>query len=181
MTNGGEETACLVTGNRREWHFEFEAAWKLAHCLQATHGIKHFLLEPPQKVIVTPTALENFNLYEGGLTNRIPTQSRHRSGSFATVQRVQLAPTPLLMIRAALEESPKMWDKFDMFYKTQVEDKSLFVNTLKSDIESALDSLEAAPLLGLDFQILIDTTGNACHLDLDRAFISGACDAGFKE
>jgi hypothetical protein len=113
----------------------------LAQCLQATYGIKHFLLEPPQKVIVITAALENFNLYEGGLTNRIPTQSRHRSGSFATVQRVQLAPTPLLVIRA-MRKSPKMWDKFDMFYKTQVEDKSLFVNTLKSDIESALDCFD---------------------------------------
>ena len=29
------------------------------------------------------------------------------------------------------------------------------------------------PLLAYDFQIMIDSGGNICHFDFDRAFVSG--------
>eukprot|EP00579_Thalassiosira_antarctica_P012520 CAMPEP_0201922468 /NCGR_PEP_ID=MMETSP0903-20130614/10494_1 /ASSEMBLY_ACC=CAM_ASM_000552 /TAXON_ID=420261 /ORGANISM="Thalassiosira antarctica, Strain CCMP982" /LENGTH=426 /DNA_ID=CAMNT_0048459613 /DNA_START=251 /DNA_END=1528 /DNA_ORIENTATION=- len=161
-----EQIAYLVGNNFRGYQFEaeWETTWKFAQYLQSTFHIKHLFLEAPRRVMVLPTALELF-------TNRTwrtrPKEPMYTGGQYAIVQKVRLAPNPRVIVME------RKWTAFQWLFREKAVNKTSFISTFRKDIDSALDALEAAPLLAQDFQIMIDGEGNIYQFDLDRVFLGG--------
>ena len=108
---------------------------------------------------------------------KVDTEPRFVSERYAVVQKVRMAPNPSMEIRiCGLDRgaycSDNRWDIFTSFYEQRVVDKIRFISSFADDVKIAMDCLEDAPLLGMDFQFLVDGGGNIYFMDIDRAFIS---------
>lgn len=173
---GTNEYAYLVGSNFKGYQFEAEIkmAWHLAQYLKSTFNAKHLFLGPPGKVMVSHSALQFFQNQTWTRKPRGPSEPIYQGGQFATVQKVRLAPQPWVRI----DMYRNKWTTFKYFYRENVVNRTRFINTLKNDVESALDILEAVPLLANDFQIMIDGEGSIYQFDLDRAFVDGAYKRG---
>jgi len=186
-----DETAYLIAKNFRDEKqndLELDAAWKLTEYLEATFHIKHLNLGPPRRVLVTPEALEPLNIGVvakvdwNGVNDtykmKVDTEPRFVSERYAVVQKVRMAPNPSMEIRICVQSkdrgacSDNRWDIFTSFYEQRVVDKIRFISSFADDVKIAMDCLEDAPLLGMDFQFLVDGGGNIYFMDIDRAFIS---------
>ena len=119
---------------------------------------------------MTPSALELFSSDRAYTANQRECEKdpMYLRWNFTIVQKVKIAPNPMLVIKVSQRNSWKY--SLRQFFRNKVVNKSSFLRTLREDIGPALYATEGVPLLGHDFQIIIDGEGNIYQLDLDRAF-----------
>ena len=158
------------TCRKHQFEAEMELAWKLAQQLRSTYQTNHLFLEAPRRVMVTPSALELFSSDRAYTANQRECEKdpMYLRWNFTIVQKVKIAPNPMLVIKVSQRNSWKY--SLRQFFRNKVVNKSSFLRTLREDIGPALYATEGVPLLGHDFQIIIDGEGNIYQLDLDRAF-----------
>ena len=88
----------------------------------------------------------------------------------AYIQRVQIAPSPHLLIGCAESKVGPFRNQLGAFMK-QVKRKRTFLQNFQENFQKVRKLVfEVEPCLMKDFQVLVDTKGNLYHLDLDRCF-----------
>jgi hypothetical protein len=164
-SDGSEKFTRLVDG------------WDLATRLQQEYGIKHFLVSSPEIVPVSDhlAALLNRNLWFE--TQDLPVNQvgkkkkkldRFPQFSQAYVQKVQVAPTPNLLLACAHSNRPHFERHIHQFL-LNVHPKK-FMTTFSKNLEKTRKLLVKEPCLMKDFQVLMDPEGEIYHLDFDRCF-----------
>jgi len=163
--------------------------WKISQYLVSRFGIKHFLLEAPQKVNITTTALSDPNLYDREDDQK--NNQKFRPGFATNIQKTKIAPNGSrelrlhhteeeifsrldgILIMAAATSMMSMNDNFNV--DEDYDDSSvisfqlsIFLETLSVEVATTLDLLQCEPLMALDFQVFVDIRGNIFHLDFDR-------------
>ena len=157
--------------DNRKGRFEsLQAAYALAQNLTATHDIQHFLKSPPASITITPplAITLNANLWSEKGQQPMKTE-RFQVNTTAYIQRVQVAPSPHLLI-GCVESKMKPFEAQLGAFMKQVK-KETFLQTFSkkfSRVRKLVFNVE--PCLIKDFQVLVDTKGNLYHLDFDRCF-----------
>ena len=145
-------------------------AWKTANMIQEKYGAKHYLLQPPQKIVVTDQlAIQLHNLvYQPALegTKRAKQQSLFRNSTSIIVQKVLKAPSPILVLGCAWEN--KELTKRDVInFAPLILDKPSFNQRFGDEIKRVQTILNDNLKLSIDFQAIVDLEGNLFHIDLD--------------
>jgi hypothetical protein len=160
-----------------------EQAYHYAKFLEETYQIKQFLLEPPFQFHCTEvlaTVLTTHS-YQQQFSKSVAHQVEKKTftpNKMIYVQKVQIAPTPSLLIGCHHTKLSHAWDELMEFLTHVVvhhhphkqQQKKDFARTLALEVKDTIHLLVQEPRLVRDFQVLLDTHGNLYHLDLDRCF-----------
>jgi len=180
-TTGAHEGYLVARSGRDFSHSEkydrLVEGWELATRLQQQYNIKHFLLAPPEIIPVSDhlAALINKNLWyetQDLPVDEIPTSRKKHKPRFAIdshtyVQKVQVAPTPNLLLACAHSNRPHFERHLDNFL---VGVNNKFARNLSKNLAQTKKLLQQEPCLVKDFQVILDQQGNIFHLDFDRCF-----------
>ena len=151
--------------------------WQLATRLEREYHIPHFLVSPPTIVPVSDhlAALLNENLwYEtqdlpvDQVGNKKKPKDRFPPFSQAYVQKVQVAPTPNLLLACAPSNRPHFERHLHQFLLNVHPTK--FMTNFSKNLNKTRELLTTEPCLMKDFQVLMDPEGDIYHLDFDRCF-----------
>jgi len=149
-----------------------EVSWELAEQLRTKHDIKHFLLEPPNKVKINKKLAKQLNANIWSEARGVQyDEPRFPKGSTAFIQKVRLAPEPNLIIGCTSSKRAQFQRSVDVFL-AQVIDKKAFARQFAGDMRLTRMLLKEEPCLFKDMQVLVDTEGRLFHLDFDRCFSS---------
>jgi hypothetical protein len=208
INNNNNEYGYLVAQERtsleRNKFESLEQAYHYAKYLEATYRIKQFLREPPFRFHCTKplaTAL-NRHSYQQQFSKIAAQKVEKKSftpNQMIYVQKVQIAPTPSLLIGCHHTKFSHAWDELMEFLthvvhhhqqkqqlhpttrwlqqeqqpsssQQQQQVERDFAETLALEVNDTIHLLVQEPRLVLDFQVLLDIHGNLYHLDLDRCF-----------
>lgn len=158
--------------------------WKVTKRLEREESLRHFLLEPPQKVGTPPreylALLNSVARTPGSKDENEQYYGNETSPMNLVVQKVKEAPSPALIPRCYF--TPKGRGGRFFFdhnsgsmkeFGNLVENKTHFMLTLQEELRSLVDALIKEPRLYNDFQFLIDSEARVHHIDLDRIEQSG--------
>jgi hypothetical protein len=160
--------------DRQERFETLQAGWKLATLLEQEYQINHFLLAPPETIIIS-SELEsrmNTNLWsEKYETNTYKTKKKKRyiRGTRAFIQKVQVAPSNPLLVGCAASKLQPFFKHVDA-YKRAVRYPESYAQNVQQGFNASRKMLQKEPCLIKDFQIMLDTKGRVFHLDFDRCF-----------
>ena len=162
-SQSSEGEAYLVGNNYLGYQYELETqmAWKLAQYLERTYHINHLYLDSPGKVMITQSALDQFQ----SQVDRDRKRPIYKAGQYATVQKVHLAPEPMVTVFA------REWTKFKWLYRNKVTNRTAFREAIGQNVKPSMNALKAIPQLAIDYQIMVDAQGNIYQFDLDRVFL----------
>ena len=165
--------------------------WKLAQYLEAKFGIKHFYLEPPIQVKVENSRLFPIvmSVYKGEEKERYIQRFASMDDVRTTVvQKVAVVPNTYQKIKLinGILEGQRVYATEDRILASmealleafRVERGIVDAHAaarecgffLQLDIEMSrlIELLHHEPLMALDFQFILDTSGNLYHIDFDR-------------
>ena len=161
--------------DRQERFETLQAGWQLATMLEQEYHIHHFLLAPPEIIIIS-SKLEsrmNTNLWSEKYekkTYKNKGQKRFVRGSKAFIQKVQVAPSKPLLVGCAASKLEPFFKHVDA-YKRAVRYPESYAQNIQQGFNTSRQMLQKEPCLIKDFQIMLDTKGNVFHLDFDRCFM----------
>ena len=158
--------------------------WEVVNKLEREDNLRHFLLEPPQKVGTPPKEdLARLNSIAKGPGNKIENEQYYgneTSQMNLVIQKVKAAPSPALIPRCYFTPrgfggrfffDPNSGSKEE--FESLVANKTQFLHTLQEELQDLVAVLIKEPRLYNDFQFLIDSEARIHHFDLDRIEQSG--------
>ena len=158
--------------------------WEVTKRLESEDNLRHFLLEPPQKVGTPPqkdlTLLNSIARAPGSKDENEQYYGNETSPMNLVIQKVKEAPSPALIPRCYFTPKGKggrfFFDHNSGSMKEfhhLVQNKTQFLLTLQEELRQLVDVLIKEPRLYNDFQFLIDSEARVHHIDLDRIEQSG--------
>ncbi len=196
--NNGENLKCADTMEYQTGYLvgkgkhdeSISDGWKIAKYLTARFGIKHFFLEPPIQMELDKSRFEVlFRPKEENDEKKQEFEERLLSMDDVVttwVQKIEIAPATSRELRrlssddnvvASLEAllegfrddrgMPKTYNSTSHQVLVAAEDCGFFQH-LNSEVTRTIELLHCEPLMALDFQLILDTSGNLYHLDFDR-------------
>jgi len=171
----------LVSRNKREeqsYERQIVQAYELACFLERELGAKHFLLGAPLLLNLTEKeamALSH-NLTNMNAQKRV--EDMYTNKHLAVVQPVKVAPEDIMILKGNLD-SESLREKLDNWSERN---NIVSTSVLARDLQITLDILlDAAPLLAIDFQIMIGGAATEVYqFDFDR-FAAGIFHKTFEE
>ena len=161
--------------------------WEVTKRLEREDNLRHFLLEPPQKVGTPPqkdlALLNSIARTPGSKDENEQYYGNETSPMNLVIQKVKEAPSPALIPRCYF--TPKGRGGRFFFdhnsarggsmkeFDNLVQNKTKFMLTLQEELRNLVDVLIKEPRLYNDFQFLIDSEARVHHIDLDRIEQSG--------
>ena len=158
--------------------------WEVTKQLEQEDNLRHFLLEPPQKVGTPPqkdlALLNSIARTPGNKDENEQYYGNETSPMNLVIQKVKEAPSPALIPRCYF--TPKGRGGRFFFdhnsgsmkeFHHLVQNKTQFLLTLQGELQQLVDVLIKEPRLYNDFQFLIDSEARIHHIDLDRIEQSG--------
>lgn len=158
--------------------------WEVTKRLEREDNLRHFLLEPPQKVGTPPqkdlALLNSIARTPGNKDESEQYYGNETSPMNLVIQKVKEAPSPALIPRCYFtpkgrggrfffDHNSGSMKEFDNL----VQNKTKFMLTLQEELRHLVDVLIKEPRLYNDFQFLIDSEARVHHIDLDRIEQSG--------
>lgn len=158
--------------------------WEVTKRLERENNLRHFLLEPPQKVGTPPqkdlALLNSIARTPGSKDENEQYYGNITSPMNLVIQKVKEAPSPALIPRCYFTPTGKggrfFFDHNSGSMKEfhhLVQNKTHFLLTLRGELQNLGDALIKEPRLYNDFQFLIDSEARVHHIDLDRIEQSG--------
>jgi len=172
----------------QENYFEWvQYVYNVARRLEREDNIRHFLLEPPQRVALPPLdvvrRLNSIALRNGELDlTFFGNDTKHNTchSNSVVVQKVRVAPYPNLVPRCYFTAKSGSGGRFYWHNKASVKEfglaaveKHQFLRTFEMELESLIDLLKKEERLWYSFQFLVDYKGRIHHIDIDRIEQSG--------
>ena len=158
--------------------------WEVAKRLEREDNLRHFLLEPPQKVGSPPkedlAMLNSIAKTPGSKDENEQYYGNETSPMNLVIQKVRVAPSPALIPRCYF--TPKGFGGRFFFdhnsgsmkaFDSLVANKTQFLHTLQEELQDLVAVLIKEPRLFYDFQFLIDSEARIYQIDLDRVEQSG--------
>jgi hypothetical protein len=157
--------------NRKGRFESLQAAYALAQNLTNTHNAQHFLKAPPVQIVISPQLATRLNQNLWSEKGQRPFKTeRYQVNTTAFIQRVQVAPSPHLLIGCVESKMGPFQTQLGSFMQ-QVTKKEAFLKTFQRSFKNVRKLIfDVEPCLIKDFQVFMDTTGNLYHLDFDRCF-----------
>jgi len=146
-----------------------DIGYQLAKYLEGEYAIRHFLMAPPQEIVISQPLGEklNMNLYHPGTgKSKKKWADRFLDESSLVVQKVSVAPSPSAFIRNHPNTQKWIYDGFDDFLAS-VQHKTKFVKQFRKELNEAAKLIAKEPFYAKDFQALVDTSGRLYHIDFD--------------
>ena len=191
----------LVARGGHDYMSRLERIWQVARRLEETYSTRQFLLEEPQLVQVPDmSTLKRLNkmarqsvrtskksMYYGNTQKEPYEKARVENPDTAhtvAIQRVQLAPTPNMIVRCSFfefgregafrfDDQSSTKEEFAQAAKNYFGDEISFMNALAGELKQLIRLLGHEPELWYDFQFMVDYTGAIYHIDLDRIEMKG--------
>jgi len=157
--------------------------WNVTKKLEREQGIRHFLLEPPQK-LPPPSLhiLKRVNALAMQGSKSVDDFYGNGTSHSLVVQRVQVAPSPALIPRCYFTPKGRggrfffdgnSGSKKDFHAASSIMGKSQFVRKFQVELRDLVVLLRNETRLWNDFQFLIDSEARIHHIDIDRIEQSG--------
>ena len=157
--------------------------WNVTKQLEREKGIRHFLLEPPQKLRPpSPHVLKRINALAMQGSKAVDDFYGNGTSHSLVVQRVQVAPSPALIPRCYFTPKGRggrfffdgnSGSKKDFHAASSTVGKSRFMRTFQEELRDLVALVRNETRLWNDFQFLIDSEARIHHIDLDRIEQSG--------
>ena len=158
--------------------------WEVTKRLEREDNLRHFLLEPPQKVGTPPqkdlALLNSIARTPGSKDENEQYYGNETSPMNLIIQKVKEAPSPALIPRCYFTPKGRGGRFFldhnsvdEVEFDRLVQNKTKFMLTLQEELRSLVDVLIKEPRLYNDFQFLVDIKARVHHIDLDRIEQSG--------
>ena len=142
---------------------------QIALDLERQFGSKHFHLDLSVEKSVTEDLRRTLNaLVEqpGRAVRGKPPLPIYKSTTSLTIEKVLVAPRKALFLANAKANLQLTVDQLADF-RQQISDPTAFAKQLHQEYRRLENVFQFKPELSLDFQALVDTTGNLFHIDLD--------------
>ena len=186
--NGYYQTGYLVAKDSK-YDESILDGWKISQYLQKRFGIKHFFLEPPIQVQLEKSRFEELNSTKNqqAFLKRLSSMG---DGGTTTVQKINIAPKSSREMRYGHSEDNILKNLEELLDGVRAEQGTSeiynssskssshevivaaqgcgFFLRLEQEITKTIELLRCEPLMALDFQFILDTSGNLYHLDFDR-------------
>ena len=174
-------------GTNKDIYWTIKSAWYFTQ-QNAFNNQRHFLGGPPVYIPTVPDdTIQRLNtLATSGCRNNHNLPNTHFMGTTMkpcqrkpsksqtiitskglSIQRVWIAPEPNLFVGCHSGQQNKTLEQLSKF-KSSVVDKNAFHTQIKKEFTKLDRLLQRGPRLYIDFQVLLDTTGKTCYIDLDR-------------
>ncbi len=184
------QTGYLI-GKTNEMDEAILDGWKIAQYLEAKFGIKHFFLEPPIQVNVKdfPLVPIFLSILKGAeRESYIQRLEFVGAGATTVVQKVAVAPNTFQKIKVIVDflenehvyaTENKILASMEALLDASIAERGIpdarvearecgFFSQLDIEMTRLIELLHHEPLMALDFQFILDTSGNLYHIDLDR-------------
>jgi len=178
--NKNETNGYLITRYKPNYphHFDYlQQTWNLVQEWEQTltkkQAFRHLFLTdiPPTIYTLTNDELQQLNVpVKQWVQTLQPFPSPYYTAPQVLLERVQMAPTPHVIVKCHVPSTTRNWNTFTSHLPTS--DTTTFQTTLQTELTKSLLFITNHPCLMYDFQILVDTQGHVYHFDLDRCFFA---------
>lgn len=161
-----------MLNGKTTWYNIHVKAYVYAIQLQHDYGVKHFYLEPPIKVNVSPELYKTLNYKTHTIGFKPPKKKygkRFKEGSSVLIQKVANAPKPNVFL-GSMRGKRKIFERNVQQFIESISDKQEFYMNFLRRLDELKDLLKREPCLADDFQAILDEHGDMYHIDLERCF-----------